>query len=164
MNREEEIAHERIHDPQSRHAGRERASETDGKGRSYQLVLKRCMTDQAYINELMDGFFDGGRIDIAELNEIAASLADPLCRTAIWERLLERSKDLRDPERREDLAIAVFELLAEPPVNELWLEALPVLLATPQLHWAVCRAYLHQKAALVEHLEILGVRFESDGQ
>ena len=122
------------------------------------------MTDEAYINELMDGFFDGDRIDVAELNEIAASLADPQCRAAVWERLLERSKDLRDPERREYLAITVFELLAEPPVNELWLEALPLLLATPQLHWVVCRAYLHQKAALVEHLEILRDRFESDGQ
>lgn len=121
------------------------------------------MDDEKHANGLIDDFFDGGRIEIEELNEIAASLADPLFGMTIWRRLLKKSEDLTDPAKREALGIAVFELLAEPPVHELWLKALPELLASPKLYWVVCRAYLNDRAALADHLELLRDELEGEG-
>ncbi|MFD0895942.1 hypothetical protein KBB96_08350 [Luteolibacter ambystomatis] len=98
---------------------------------------------------------DDTKIDVEILNELAAGTVDP----KIWNAILEVCGNIHHPVLKNRLGIAIFELLAEPPVHPIWLSTLERLLADPQRQWIVEEAYVNSPDELSRHLnEIISER------
>lgn len=97
-----------------------------------------------YYSELIERFrySDDLSIDIDELNELAAALADADVSRWLWSALLDLGASEMSEHKRERLAIAIYELLAEPPAHPLWIESLIRIITDESLRWIAVRAYV----------------------
>ena len=97
-----------------------------------------------YYSELIDRLRDAddSSIDIDELNELAAALDNPDVSLWLWSALLDLGSAEMSEHKRERLATAIYELLAEPPAHPLWIESLIRIITDESLRWIVVRAYV----------------------
>jgi len=79
--------------------------------------------------------------EIDLLNEMAACFGDQSDTKAEWDALLNYCESELSPKRRELIAISIFEILAEDPISDVFLNGFNDLLSRNGLWWIIIRLY-----------------------